>query len=240
MASAAATYFGIIAVLFIVAFSPLALRGMSVLPGMNWGELSNVGQTYGAVSAILSALALIGVAISVALQRRESRFSRLEASRTRHHEMVLLALENPSYLQVIEGPSHLALDVRRFFVYINLYLQYWQMLWEFSDISVEELRVHARGIFSNDVGCEYWRRNGYLRQRNDNTKKEREFDRILDAVYREVVASGVSPAPVLDSESIAPIGRNRVDSKACVTVAAVLVCGMVLGRCAYINGNRTR
>src|ERR1035438_6795067 len=42
----------------LVAVSPLALRMIGSLPGMDWARLSNIGQTYGAASALLTGLAL--------------------------------------------------------------------------------------------------------------------------------------------------------------------------------------
>ena len=70
--------------LTLVTLSPFALRVIIFLPGINWVKLSNVGQTYGAVSALVAALALAGVAISIAMQAREARYNRWEAGRARH------------------------------------------------------------------------------------------------------------------------------------------------------------
>jgi hypothetical protein len=64
----------------LVAASPFALR-MLDLQSRDWERLSWVGQTYGAASALLSVLALIGIAVSLTLQARESNASR-EQSRT--------------------------------------------------------------------------------------------------------------------------------------------------------------
>jgi hypothetical protein len=51
-----------------ILLSPLLLRQIAKLGGVDWAKLSNIGQTYGAASAILSALAVGGVAISLFLQ----------------------------------------------------------------------------------------------------------------------------------------------------------------------------
>lgn len=51
----------LLATLILVAFSPLALRVLSSQVSTNWGQLSEVGQTYGAISALIAALALGGI-----------------------------------------------------------------------------------------------------------------------------------------------------------------------------------
>jgi hypothetical protein len=86
--------------LVLVVFSPLALQAIASFPNLDWGKLSNVGQTYGAVSALLAAIAIVGVALSVLLQLRETRFNRLESGRSRHHELLRMAMENPLYLGI--------------------------------------------------------------------------------------------------------------------------------------------
>jgi hypothetical protein len=196
--------FSVLAILALVVLSPLWLRAISTLPSVNWEELSNVGQTYGAVSAVVSALALIGVSVSILLQLREVRFNRLEAGRTRHYELVRLAMENPAYLDVFRSSEGASIETRQAVAFINLYLQFWQMLWEFSDISETELRVQALDLFGTSSGRDYWRQYGQVRLRNDNTKRERKFDRTLDSVYRQVVAS--SP-PADASPSLASMAR---------------------------------
>jgi hypothetical protein len=59
----------------LVAASPFALR---LLSGRvtDWGQLSLIGQTYGAASALLAVLALIGVAFTLFMQAREAKSSR--------------------------------------------------------------------------------------------------------------------------------------------------------------------
>lgn len=120
------TWLGASAIILIslvaVALSPLAFEGILKIRGVKWGELSNVGQTYGAMSTLLAALALVGVAASIHLQGREARYARMEVDRTRHFELTKLALDNPLFLQVV--------DVNRYEAFVSvMWLQYWRMLW---------------------------------------------------------------------------------------------------------------
>ena len=188
-------------VLGLVLVSPLWLRSLSNIPGLNWGQLSNIGQTYGAVSAILSALALIGVSISVLLQLNEVRFNRLQERRTRHYELVRFMVENPAYLNIIEpSPSGSSTKARQASAFINLWLQYWQLLWEFSDISERELHAQAHSLFTGEAGRNYWQQSGQARLQNANTAKELEFDKLIDSAYQDVIATRIPVWRNLDSD----------------------------------------
>jgi hypothetical protein len=57
----------LIGTLGIVFLSPLALTWLPEDDGPDWSKLSNIGQTYGAASAVLAVLALAGVAVSLLL-----------------------------------------------------------------------------------------------------------------------------------------------------------------------------
>jgi hypothetical protein len=64
--------FGLTTILGLVILSPFAL-GELARSRQDWPQLSNVGQTYGAVSALVSSFALGGVIISLLYQARDSR-----------------------------------------------------------------------------------------------------------------------------------------------------------------------
>ena len=72
-----------VVIIALVALSPLALRELSSVRGVSWPQLSNIGQTYGAASALLTGLALIGVVGSIVFQVRAIRVSREQAMRDR-------------------------------------------------------------------------------------------------------------------------------------------------------------
>ena len=86
--------------LALVTASPLALRSLANLHQFDWPRLSNVGQTYGAISAMLVVIGLSGVAVTVFLQVRESRHTRVQAARTRHYDLMRMALDDPVLMEV--------------------------------------------------------------------------------------------------------------------------------------------
>jgi hypothetical protein len=210
---------GIIASLALVVLSPLLLRGDLSFHGTDWLRLSYVGQTYGAVSALLAALALLGVAVSVLLQVREARNNRLQAERTRHYELLRMALENPSYFRVFARPEGTD-DQKRLVTYTNLLLQYWLMIWEFGDLSEQELRGYiAPDLFGTDAGRAYWEQVGSARLDYAETKKARKFEEILDEEYKKVIAL-VAGQP---DETVTPNPRRANRSSNPAAVGSVLI-----------------
>jgi Family of unknown function (DUF6082) len=88
----------------LVVASPIGLKWIAEIPGMNWANLSNVGQTYGAISALLTAPTFGGVVISLLYQARDVKISREQASRTFHHELLKMEMEDPFYMNVMAVP----------------------------------------------------------------------------------------------------------------------------------------
>ena len=68
---------------------------MGGLGGVDWAKLSNIGQTYGAASAVLSALAVGGVAISLFLQANQGRANQVQMVREYQRELVRMLLDDP-------------------------------------------------------------------------------------------------------------------------------------------------
>lgn len=230
-----------LAILAFVALSPFVLQAISNSSNLNWGKLSQIGQTYGAVSAFLAALALFGVAVSVLLQLRETRFNRLEAGRTRHHELISMALENPSYFDIfgpLAFPPDMPVETRRSIAYINMYLQFQQMLWEFSDISETEIKIAASGLFSTSLGRDYWRQFGHIRLANDNTKREREFDQTLDRIYQEAIASG-PPDKMVPRLDPGTLTRKKFDRKVAASLIITFLGGLSVGWLSHLGRRRT-
>jgi uncharacterized membrane protein len=63
----------------LVVASPMALRAFDHGRQVDWSRLSDIGQTYGAVSAIVAAVALLGVTVSLVIQGREAKAARQTA-----------------------------------------------------------------------------------------------------------------------------------------------------------------
>ncbi|GAA2488851.1 hypothetical protein Ahu01nite_022980 [Winogradskya humida] len=171
-----------------------------------WRELSDVGQAYGGISAILSGLAFCGIAVSLLLQWRQVRLTQLLATRERHFELVKLGLEDPSLI----FPTSLGRTVveRRQVAYFNLWVSYWAMLWDASDMGALEARVHFDELFGEEVALNWWTRSGATWS-TDPDRRRRTFMAIAHAAYRDAISARIDERDRTMSEA----GDNRVDAK---------------------------
>ena len=121
LASTAAIVF-----LALVILSPLELRALARSFDLNWSNLSNVGQTYGAVSALLTALALGGVVISLLYQAKDVSTARSQAIRTMHVDLLRMELEHEDYMWASGAPWGMAIPANyghlRRHVYVHMWL----------------------------------------------------------------------------------------------------------------------
>lgn len=170
-----------------VIASPFALNSLSNAQA-NWTRLSNIGQTYGAISALLAAVGLSGVAISIVIQIRESRNTRLYATHSRHYDLYRAALDDPALMEVSHSISQIpSLEKRKQAVYINLQLQFWLMLWEIGSLPEATLHGYASDLFGTEPGREYWKNFGASRKSLDTgAHGEGRFLQIVNEEYKRL------------------------------------------------------
>ncbi|WP_377472942.1 DUF6082 family protein [Plantactinospora endophytica] len=182
----------VVILLIAVATSPFVLLLID-RDGSDWAKLSNIGQTYGAVSALLSALAVAGVSLSLLMQRRQARLEHIRATRQAHEAIMRLPYENPGYGQCWgPGVAEIHQDERLYY-YVSSILSYWYDAWSSGDLSTERLRGFAARMFQSEVPRQYWERFGSARQ--DRYGRRARFFRLLDEQYREAVAAGPALRP---------------------------------------------
>lgn len=224
--------FGVFGAMALIIFSPFVLREIFSGTDVDWPLLSDIGQTYGAVSALLAAGALVVLGFSVALQAREARHAREQAARGTQFELMRMILDDPIYREVVGWSSQdgLTPDEFRRDIYLNLLLNWWRMLWEFKDMPEVEVRQAARGdLFSGNAGRDYWRRQGRARMSYAKTRRERRFEEIFAEEYEAAIAAGpVEPTP----------GPRGTDRGAAGRQAGVVVAALGAGAVAGIVGRR--
>jgi hypothetical protein len=170
--------------MILVLLSPLAIYDFVAVHHTNWERLSYVGQTYGAVSALLDALALVGVVVSVLLQVRESALSRVQAGRSRHFDLIRMAMEDPLLMQAFHSLSD-SDEANRLNAYVSLLIQNLQMLWDSRDIEEDELRANLADLLVTEAGRRYWQEFGHVRMALfTDRRRQQEFNQIIDQVSR--------------------------------------------------------
>lgn len=148
-----AALFGILG---LVLLSPLLMGRLDTVGGLDWTRLSYVGQTYGAASAVLAAVALAGISVSLLVQIRQTRVQQVQAVRSFHLELMRITLENPSLYVPCWGWAFDAptVDSERQQVFM---MNHERMGYELGIISEASLRdVFLNEMFASDIGRRYW------------------------------------------------------------------------------------
>lgn len=179
----------------LIGASPLAL---DVFHGStsHWNRLSAIGQTYGAASAILSVLAVIGVAVTLALQARDSRALRLQAIRELHIRLLEMAMNDPE-LNKVWGPSGLSdpFIQQRQSMYANMILSQWEMSYATRTLTDDHLKLLATEFLSGTIGRDFWSLVRQARLDTSETKLNRRFHEIIDDQYQRLLATPAIPPP---------------------------------------------
>ncbi|MFI0483382.1 DUF6082 family protein [Actinomadura sp. 9N215] len=167
----------------LIGASPWALRAFEG-PTARWERLSFIGQTYGAASALVAAVALAGIVATLMFQARETKIAREEARRIAIAELLKMAMDDPD-LDEAWGPVPPDDDrkARRQLMYINMIISEWQMSFETKALPETRLRAISREMFSARPGRAYWREARQVRMSTSETKRARRFHQILDEEY---------------------------------------------------------
>jgi hypothetical protein len=191
----------VLAALAIVIGSPLLLSVLRRFGSTDWTRLSEIGQTYGAVSAVLSALALGAVAVSVFIQARQAKAGQIQAVRGFHLDLIRMQLDDlPAYLPCW-GPLDLTSPMeQRRHIYINLVFSYASMGYDVGEISEPWLRDMLNGMFRGESARRYWpmARGVWLASASTN-RRGRRFVDVVDDEYRQAEAAG---PPIADGLTV--------------------------------------
>jgi hypothetical protein len=219
----------------LVAFSPLALIGLEGLR-KDWGKLSSIGQTYGAISAIASSLALGGVVVSLLYQARAGHTAREQSIRTLQQQLIRMEMEDPTLMTAIGAPWGLPIPAESTQIRAHLFIHMWASFWAgnyvVGEMTAPALRKVARSeLFNSSAGRTYWAtiRENVL---STNEGKYRRYAQIVDEEYQEVMASN---APVADPVRITdciddsvPLRKRELQQYA--LIGAALITGVLAGR----------
>jgi Family of unknown function (DUF6082) len=139
-----------------IVFAPL---GMALLAKGNkeWALLGNVGQAYGGVSALVSALALIGVTGALLVQARQHKLDRLTAVRRQSSHISSVVREDIQlYAPVVGGELEDERSMRCRMLRIE-FLHYLAIGFNTGLLTEEALRGEAfAGFFRYEENRQFW------------------------------------------------------------------------------------
>jgi uncharacterized membrane protein len=191
-------------VLLLIAVTAVALIGISpvalgVFHGATgkWERLSFIGQTYGAASAIVSVLALVGIVLTLSYQAREAKLAREETRRQAVSDLLKMAMEDPD-LDECWGPVPAPDDpkTRKQLLYTNVIVSEWALSFETGALPEFRLRAIANEMFQGRVGRDYWESAREVRLSTSAGRRERRFHGILDEEYERA-----QPAAIVESRA---------------------------------------
>ncbi|MYV40793.1 hypothetical protein GT030_18445 [Streptomyces sp. SID1328] len=182
--------------LSLILSTPFVLAALAPASA-DWGKLSDISQAYGAVSVVLSAIALAGVALSLLYQVRQTRTSNEQAIRDSHFQLATLALSDPDLLLAWSPPIE-PVPLKRHRQHLVTSLALGELLQRFriGHLSVEKLAVKLDGHFRGKIAREQWEREGpgWRRTMEAGDRRDRVFVRLVDERYRAAVAAGPASA----------------------------------------------
>ena len=194
----------VIAVVIGILFAPVGLELLGK-ENRNWTLLGNVGQAYGGISAVISALALIGVIGTLLIQAHQHTLDRMTAVRGRQAQIYSVIREDPLLYGQVLGYSGEESAVRRRTFRIEL-LQYYSMGFETGLLTGAVLRSDVfAGFFRYEENRQFWEMVNSEWLTATSGRKRRKFVRIAneELAYAKSTGPGlpVSPPPSESGEA---------------------------------------
>ncbi|MET9860716.1 DUF6082 family protein [Streptomyces smyrnaeus] len=178
--------------------TPFVLRAIAP-DGVDWSELSDVSQTYSAVSVLISAAALAGVVASLVYQARQTQTAQEEASRSTHRELVVLSLTDPVLQSCWEPPKEpVTPDEWRRLAFTNMIVTWWENSFRLGHLTEEQLRLMLMEHFRGAPARAHWAqaREGWLQHADaGGSRRARRFPRLADQCYLAAVEAGAAVHP---------------------------------------------
>ncbi|MFD7961521.1 DUF6082 family protein [Streptomyces zaomyceticus] len=208
-----------VGLLLAIWLTPMAL-GLAAPTHKDWSRLSDVSQTYGALSVPLSAMALLGVAVSLVYQARQTKMANVESQRSVHRQLLMYSLDNPEFLVCWEPISGISsLEMRRL-IFTNIMISNWcsnYVLRRFNDQEVRHiLSLHFQGAAARlhwEKSAPNWRMGA---EAQGDVRGIR-FVCLVDESYAEAAEAGRGVPPeeyFTSSEPSVPSSRLPVVSDA--------------------------
>jgi hypothetical protein len=218
--------------LTVVLLSPFVLEELSGSEGVDWNRLSQIGAAYGFTSAIVSALALTGVAASLIVQNRQARADQVQGIRSYYLELVRLELDDMPLFQPVWGDTDIAdPHEQKRHVYADLMMNYAWMGFEIGTIGESLLRDMLAGMFTGEAGRHYWSRahTSWIAS-SSGSRVGRRFLAIVGEEHARAVTSGPpTRSPIASRPPAAPAAGASPAWRTSVGALIGLGAGLALG-----------
>jgi hypothetical protein len=174
---------------FAIATSPLLLIAWEKPKSIDWNRLGEIGQAYDGTSAVLSAIALIGVAASLAIQARQSRNDKVQHSLDRQFNLLNLVLERPSLYGPLAGWPHEDDDRARRYIFMSMWMNILQMRYEMRTQTEAEVRRELQLAFTSNLGRQWWQaEQPWWNAQYATSKAGLNFDKMIHEEYAKTTS----------------------------------------------------
>jgi uncharacterized protein DUF6082 len=218
-------------VLALVLLSPLALRRLSAVRGVPWSRLSDVGQTYGAASALLTGLALLGVVGSMVFQARAIQITRTQAVREQHSHLIEMALSDPVYQRAWGGlyDRYDGFDKYRQHGYLNLIVSFWQDHYMLGETKDDQMRSMFAGLFRGEAGRNFWVETRDMRMQSLPSRRDKRFYYLMESEYQKAIAEGPPAIAALPASQEVPGHQPVISDHVVAREGMTLLLGVMGG-----------
>jgi Family of unknown function (DUF6082) len=190
----------------------------------DWNKLSDVGQTFGAVSSIISGLTLIAVVITARAQSRETNRNLTELEEQRrlladnrvalmrtaeashgrlHFEILKMAVDNDDLAAVWPSfePGTSAVRNRQY-LYANAIYQFQYLAMQDGNYTEEQVLSALRYLFTSPLMRGYWHASQFARTSLVRGSNEFRFAAKVDEICREFEAVAAMGCPLSASHDL--------------------------------------
>ncbi|WP_405808244.1 DUF6082 family protein [Streptomyces sp. NBC_00210] len=144
------------AIMIIAALTPFILTWWAP-SGLNWAKLSDISQTYAAISIPLSGAALLGVAVSTSFQARQLRIENQERYRSAHRELLTMSLSDDQLTVCWEPPSApISREKYRQHLFINMVISSWHAEYVTGRSGAAHIKFTAARVMRGELFREFW------------------------------------------------------------------------------------
>jgi len=173
-----------------IVFAPLGMEWIAKV-SRHWVLLGNVGQAYGGVSALISAIALVGVVGSLLLQAHQHSLDKITSIRGRQAQIYAIVREDPKlYWPILGGVSDNGPHIRRWTFSIEL-LAYFSAGYETGLYSEQVLRGDIfSSFFYYEENRQFWAMAVRYWLDPSSTRRRRRFVRIANEELARARATG--------------------------------------------------
>ncbi|MVO84039.1 hypothetical protein GPA10_04460 [Streptomyces sp. p1417] len=150
-----------IAIFLLLTLTPIVL--WLVAPsGVDWEKLGEISQIYG---SSLSAVALLGVATSLAYQAHQTALANADARHTAYRELTILSLTDPT-LMVCWPPRtpRLSMEETKQMMFVNLIINSWFTEYQLKHVTDDALLLSFRTHFRGEVARRHWQYSSSARR----------------------------------------------------------------------------